>query len=305
MYLLIKTSKNNSVKFKRLKIILAILIGVVCIFQFNKLEINSLHKITLINYLPLLLALLLVILNYWMEYLKWNLIVRTTRQPVTTSVKIQSFFAGVITGMLTPNMQGNFIGRIYYFPRKTRLPITLLTLTSNLGQFCVTIVLGLLALFLLDSQEIVRWFVPAIIVMTALIFYFFFERITPLAVRFKWYRHIQQLLKDNKGIRIQFLVYSFLRSIVFSIQFLLVLGAFGAEISWNTYWLIWELYLFTTLSPSLVFGKLFVRESLALWILAPLAISDWNIVAASFSIWVINLLLPTLCGLFICKKSPK
>ncbi len=304
MYLLIKTSKNNGVKFKRLKIILAILIGAVCMYQFNKLEINRLNKITLINYLPLLLALLLVILNYWMEYLKWNLIVRTTH-PETTSLKIQSFFAGVITGMLTPNMQGNFIGRIYYFPRKIRLPITLLTLTSNLGQFCVTIVLGLLALFLLDSQEIGRWFIPAIIVMTALAFYFCFERISPLAVRFKWYRHIQQLLKDNKGIRMQFLVYSLLRSIVFSIQFLLVLAAFGAEISWNTYWLIWELYLFTTLSPSLVFGKLFVRESLALWILAPLAISDWNIVAASFSIWVINLLIPTLCGLFICKKSPK
>src|SRR5690606_38924870 len=115
------------------------------------------------------------------------------------------------------------------------------------------------ALFLLDNQETGWWLLPVLIVIAALTFYFCFERISPLAARFRWYRHMQQLLKENKGIRMQFLVYSLLRSIVFSIQFLLVLAAFGAEISWNTYWLIWELYLFTTLSPSLIFGKLFVR----------------------------------------------
>lgn len=300
---MIKTNKNNGAKFRLLKIILIIIVGIVCFYQFKKLDLSNLNKVTLINSLPLFFAFLLVSINYWMEFLKWDLIIRATGHPTSVSVKIQSFFAGIITGMLTPNMQGNFIGRFYYFPRKVRLPITLLTLTSNLGQFCVTVVLGLFALFLLGDQETFFWIIPAMILILALLFYFCFERISFLSNQFKWYRHIGILLNANKRLRTQFLIYSLLRNSVFSIQFLLALHAFGAEIDWNTYWLIWELYLFTTLSPSLIFGKLFVRESIALWVFAPLAIPEWNIIAASFSVWVINLLLPTLSGLFICKKS--
>lgn len=299
---MIKTNKNNGAKFKRIKIILTIIVGLVCIYQLKNLNFNKVNELTLINYSSAFFALLLVFPNYWMEYKKWDLILKSTNLTVPKSIKIQSFFAGIITGMLTPNMQGNFIGRIYYFQRRARLPITLLTLTANLGQFCVTITLGIIALFFVDSYEAGLWSIPLIILIIALIFYFCFERISTLKRRFKWYRHIQLLLENYKSLRFQFLWYSFLRNLVFSLQFLLALHVFGAEMNWKTFFLVWELYLLTTLSPSLIFGKLFVRESIALWVFAGISLSEWNIVAASFSIWVINLLLPTLLGLIICKK---
>ena len=53
-----------------------------------------------------------------------------------------SFFAGLITGLLTPNMVGNFVGRLYYFHKDSRLAITSLTLVSNYAQFIVTLTLG-------------------------------------------------------------------------------------------------------------------------------------------------------------------
>lgn len=302
---MIKTKKNSGVNFNLIKIILTIAVGLVCFYQFKKINFNNLSTITLSNYSSFFLAIILVIPNYLLEYIKWDLIIKSTKQTVSKAIKIQSFFAGIITGMLTPNMQGNFIGRIYYFPRKVRLPITLLTLTSNLGQFCVTIVLGVMALFLTNTGTQTYWYLPFGVFVFAMIVYFSFERISYFKKQFKWYRRLEDTIRDNGWLRWQILGLSFLRNIVFSIQFLLALHAFGADLNWKTYWLIWELYLWTTLSPSLIFGKLFVRESLALWVFAVLHLEEWNILAASFFIWIINLLVPTLAGLFICKKKNK
>lgn len=305
MQLLIKTKKNNGAKFRLLKIILTTAIGLLCFYQFKKLNFNDLNNITSFNCLYLLFALLLVFPNYWLEFKKWDLITKAIHQTISTRLKIQSFFAGIITGMLTPNMQGNFIGRIYYFQRKFRLPITLLTLTANLGQFCITIALGVIGLILAKNQSLQLISIPLVILILAIAFYFYFERIPVFRKRFKWYKYIQALLNDHKSLRWKIVWFSFLRNLVFSIQFLLALHAFGAEINWKTYWLIWELYLWTTLSPSLIFGKLFVRESIALWVFTVISIPEWNIVAASFFIWVVNLLIPTLLGLIICKKRIK
>lgn len=300
-----KTKKNNTTKFRLLKLILTIAVGTVCVFQFKKLDVSHISDVSHINYWSLFFVLLLVFPNYLTEYKKWDLILKTTRQTTEKHTKIQSFFAGIITGMLTPNMQGNFIGRIYYFQRKFRLPLTLLTLTANLGQFCITVVLGIIGLLLAkgQSQEIVL--LPIVLLVIALVFYFYFERIPVFKKRFKWYTHLQLVLKENSSLRIHILWLSLLRNVIFSAQFLLALHAFGADMNWKTYWLIWELYLWTTLTPSLIFGKLFVRESIALWVFSAILLPDWNIIAASFSIWIINLLFPTLLGLIICKKSVK
>ena len=161
------------------------------------INFNAINTITSIHYLSLFFVLILVFPNYWMEYKKWELIVRSTDRSVSFATKIQSFFAGIITGMITPNMQGNFIGRIYYFPRKVRLPITLLTLTANLGQFCVTVILGISALFLLGNTTIYSWLLPSILLGIALFFYFGFEKIKPFHKRFKWYKRLQELLQHH------------------------------------------------------------------------------------------------------------
>lgn len=302
---MIKTKKNNGAKFRLLKIILTTVIGLLCIYQFKKINFNNLTEITSFDCLYFLFVFLLIFPNYWLEFKKWDLITKAVNQTISTRLKIQSFFAGIITGMLTPNMQGNFIGRIYYFQRKFRVPLTLLTLTANLGQFCITIALGILGLALAKNQSLQSISIPLIILFLTIVFYFYFERIPILKKRFKWYKYIQILLREHPLLRWKIIWLSFLRNLIFSIQFLLALHAFGVEINWNTYWLIWELYLWTTLSPSLIFGKLFVRESIAIWVFSSISIPEWNVVTASFFIWIVNLLIPTLLGLVICKKRTR
>lgn len=300
---MIKTSKNSRANFKLIKIILTIAVGLVCYIQFKKLNLSELITISPTNYWSIFLLFLLLIPNYFFEYKKWTLVLKSIKDSSASTIKIQSFFAGIITGMLTPNMQGNFIGRIYYFKKRHRLPISLLTLTANLGQFSVTVILGIIGLILSSNYGLKILLIPFILSILSLLFYFNFEKIAYLKRKYKWYKHIQLVLVENNSFRLKILWFSLLRNAVFSAQFLLALHAFGAEINLTIFWLIWQLYLWTTLSPSLILGKLFIRESLALWVFAAIALSDGAIIAASLTIWFINLLLPTLLGLFVCKKK--
>lgn len=104
------------------------------------------------------------------------------------------------------------------------------------------------------------------------------------------------------AISLPLLLISALRFFVFSLQFLLVLTAFGATFSLDIFYAIIIVYFFTTLTPSLFMGKLFIRENYALFVLAPFVDNQLIILLASFSVWIINLALPALVGLFYFSK---
>jgi uncharacterized membrane protein YbhN (UPF0104 family) len=302
MKVLTKINNKNSIAFRLLKMILTLFVGLLCYWQFKRLNIAELQQVNQPDWLWILLAFCLVVINYWFEFSKWNLILKSLFSTVGWSLKIQSFFAGIITGMITPNMQGNFLGRMYYFPKNQRVNITLLTLVANFGQFLVTMILGLIALlFLHETKDYFVFY--SLIIALLILFYFYFERINWLQKKFKWFRRIALILQKNKLLRWQFLTRSIGRNFIFSLQLMLILKSFGAPFSWETYMLIWKLYLFITLSPSLFLGKLIIRESISLYVLSPLLLQEWSIVFSSLIIWVINLLIPTIIGLFVSKKS--
>lgn len=270
--------------------------------QFRKLQIGGINTIKIQHSWSLFFAVLLVFLNHYLEYQKWLLVMQTTNETFNKKTKVQSYFAGIITGMLTPNMQGNFIGRIYYFKRKFRLNLTLLTLISNLGQFCVTISMGLIAFAISGYSELPKILTLLLLCSVCWTLYAFFTQLNFLKKHFKWFQKLAHILKSFPYFRLQIIALSLLRHLVFSLQLLLILYTFGGTFDSYTFLLICQLYLWTSISPSLIFGKIFVRESIALWVFASLSLSEWNIIASTFVIWVINLLIPTLIALYFCKK---
>lgn len=276
-------------------------------WQLKLLKWNDLKNFTVPSFLPVFLMICLLPLNYYLEWKKWSLILKRLEVKTTRSIQIQSFFAGLLTAILTPNMQGNFLGRIYYFPRKQRVGITLLTLWSNYIQFCVAILFGVLAILLIGSDSYLPLSFGIKIGFIALTFLcvlpvLFGSKILPLFNRFKTARRIQHLLTNHGAFSFQLLLISSARYLVFSIQFFLVLNAFGGAFSFVTLLLVWQIYLWTTFAPSLILGKIVIRETIAVWVLAGIGIGSWNIIFASLFVWFINLILPALFGLMVCKK---
>jgi uncharacterized membrane protein YbhN (UPF0104 family) len=84
-----------------------------------------------------------------------------------------------------------------------------------------------------------------------------------------------------------------------------MLVAYGADWSWELIAAIWQVYLLTMLAPSLFLGKIGVKESIALFVLAAFGIDELTVLFASLSVWLINTMLPALVGLIICKHKLK
>ena len=247
-------------------------------------------------------------INWWTEWRKWTLSLECAGVQSETSTVFQSFLAGMVTGMLTPNMLGNFIGRILYFERKHRVQLTLLTLIGSMSQFVVTMVVGTVALVLLQKMPFethlgdIMYFLIALVSCVFLLLYFRMEWLLNFLHKRTVVKGLLALLEGNKDLRIRMLGLGIFRHLVFTVQFACVLYAFGVEVDAISILWIWQFYFWVTLAPSLFLGKLGVRESVAVWVFAAAGISEFTVLIAAFSIWVMNLFLPTIVSLVILKR---
>src|SRR5687768_7675636 len=112
-------NENRKVIILSIKII----IGVACVWligrrlyhSYSPENLDSLKEIFSAGNLPwLVVALLLMPLNWSIEVKKWLNITRDT-EPISFGKAWQSVWTGVCIGNLTPGRLGEFAGRILYF----------------------------------------------------------------------------------------------------------------------------------------------------------------------------------------------
>ena len=287
--------------------ILLAVIAVFFYFQFIKIDWSK-EQIQLIHPFYLIITLLLVPMNWFLEWIKWVITLNIAEVQTTQKIKLNAFFAGIITGMLTPNMLGNFIGRIYYFERRNRISLIVLTLVSNYAQFIASIVFGIIGILILGKIpvdfEIDQFnFILIVIGLVVILFYFNFEWFFKFLKRKARIHLLIRNIKRRRMYRWKILLLSFLRHGIFTLQFSFMLHAFGENLSLENVFWIWQVYLWVTIAPSLILGKLAIRESIAIWVLTLAGMGELTVLISSFLIWTFNLLLPTIIGLFICKEK--
>lgn len=287
--------------------IVLVLIAVFFYYQIKGINWNQ-NQINLSRPFFILIVLALVPLNWLLEWWKWTSTLNVLEIRTTKLIEKHSFFAGIVTGMITPNMLGNFIGRIYYFERKNRVSLTILTLMTNYAQFIASMVFGLLAIVILGKIpfEFDVSKLTSILLLSAsafLLLYFNFERILKFFnLKPRVYSLIQNL-KKRKRYRWKILLLSVLRHAVFTLQFSLMLYVFNEDFTIENIFWVWQVYLWVTLAPSLILGKLAIRESISIWVLTFAGMGEFSVLISSFLIWTINLLIPTIVGLIICKRK--
>ena len=118
-------------------------------------------------------------------------------------------------------------------------------------------------------------------------------------------RFLQQI-KDiviSKSRRRQLVLLSAVRYVIFVVQFFVALLAFDA--SFDLEFLLWIMLMFgaITISPSLIMGKLIVRETVAVTVLSLIAIPAPIVIMAATSTWLLNQIIPALMATFLVKKQ--
>ncbi|MFT3883998.1 MAG: lysylphosphatidylglycerol synthase domain-containing protein [Flavobacteriales bacterium] len=262
----------------------------------------------------LLLALLLMPVNWGLEAFKWRLLMR----PVERLSFLRAFtatLAGTSVSLVTPNRTGEFIGRVLFVRPDGRFAAAALTVLGSIAQVLITLLAGAFALWLLYVLERPLpigpgWSVGAIISATlvlalasAVLFLVpdLLRRLLDMVPFLRRYDARWRVLQQvSRSTSLAVLGLSAARYAVFVGQGMLLFAAFAPDIDALALALGLPLtYLLATLVPTMLLTDLGVRGSVAVLVFGPLGGEPAHVLLAMSLVWTINVLLPAVLGSLI------
>jgi hypothetical protein len=261
------------------------------------------------------LVILMLFLNWGIEARKWQLLIRHL-QPLSFFTSFKSVLAGSSITMLTPNRVGEYGGRILYVEEGNRIKAISLAIVGSISQLLVTMIMGCLGLIFLRFFAIdygisfnllpVFWlnvllYLSIGISIIILLFYLrlgSLVRILERVGRSEKITRYLQVLDELPGKKLgQILFLSFIRYIVFVLQYILLIKVMQVQIPGILcFWLVSIFYLVIAIAPTIGFIELPLRVSASWEIFKFYTSNELGIGAAGLGIWLINLVIPAIIG---------
>jgi len=287
--------------------ILGIVALIVLIFRlyqsFSKSEFSEIIQLifNIKNSVYLFLCVLLMFVNWGIESFKWLKISSVVEKNSFLNA-FNSVLVGLAYGHLLPARSSEFLGKILFYSEKNRNSISVLHFVNAAFQMYVTVVIGIFMLVLkfnffnADYNFKIITFVAFIIffIISALIInadkLHFLQRIIP----FTSYE-ISHLLK------FELLALSFIRYIVFLIQFYLIFLIFNTQQSFNLIFIsdMAIYFLVTSVIPMISIIEVAVRSLVAIFVFKDIGISELEASFIATLLWFINLVIPSIIGFAI------
>ena len=269
------------------------------------------------NVLWLVVCVLLMPLNWAAETVKWGFLVRRV-QSVSFWQAYRAVFAGVTTSLFLPNRVGDFGGRILFLKSKNAMKVVVSTFVGSWAQQLILIAFGFLGfvyflIILWHVEPIILNIIVTLGVGFVIILLFMFlnlEIFVPIFRKIRLLYKVPRLVKSVNVLRqysrrelLWTLLWAFIRYSIYSIQYYLILRFFGINVDiLRGASCIATIYLLQTSIPLPPIVGLLARGEIALKIWGIFSANELSILAATFSLWVINLIIPALIGLVLILK---
>ncbi len=259
----------------------------------------------------LIATILLMPLNWLFETLKWRVLIRKFEQhSVWQSYK--AILSGVTFSIFTPNRIGEYGGRILLVKPENNWKAVVATLVGSFSQLLALLSMGLLGLvyFVSHFWEVETFALRGIEVigfaLIALMLFCFYniDLIIPIAKRIPYIHKLKRFVKDVSVLKTYgnreltgALFYAYARYFTYALQYYLLLLFFGIQVSAiAAFGGIATIFLVQTSIPLPPLWDLLARGEVALQIWGLFDANEISILAATFSLWVINLIIPSLIG---------
>jgi hypothetical protein len=258
-------------------------------------------------------VVLLSPINWLAETLKWQPFVARV-QDFSLRRGYAAVLAGISFSLFTPNRVGEFGGRILFVKPEHRWKAAIINFVGNLSQYLALLSGGILGAWYLLARipdidtGLVYIALSAIMVALGFMYYFYFNIsvLIPIAKRIYLLRKLKKYVKDVRILE-QFsredlrkiLFRALLRYAVYVLQYWMIARFFAIDIGFiNSIAVVTTLYFIQTGIPLPAIAGLAARGGLAVYFWGLWGANEISCLAASFSLWIINLILPALCGTF-------
>ena len=305
-----KLAKINPLYLRGIKALFVVLLIYVLYYQLNKAKAFEGNQIVLVEPIGLLMGFLLMPLNWTLEGLKWRSILQKFQKRVGLKTLLFSLFTGISMSLFTPNRAGNFIGRMIWFGSAIRVQVSVLSIYGNVAQWLSSIIFGVIGIgmgtfFIFPKINTTYLIISSLLIIGVIILYLIPYWIPQFLSKYIFTRnmtHAARVLKEHHSLKWELLILSLFRHFVFSMQFALIMFAFGISFNKDLIFAVWITYFVMTLIPSPLFGKLLLRESAALLVIGTLSDNSTVILLSSIILWFINLSIPAILGGIIWLK---
>lgn len=303
---------NNYKRILFLLIKLAIVIGAVYyIFQkliYNQqLSLEQLKEQFYILYTNNIWALLLVLLltdaNWFLEIFKWKALVAST-QKITFFEAYKQCLSSLTVSIITPNRIGEYGAKAIYFEKGKRKNILFLNLIGNFSQLGITLFFGCIGLIFLFRNF--NFQIPNANNYKVILLVLFILVIVLFRKKLK-IQSIQNYFKNTPlKVYIKVVLFSFLRYLFFTHQFMLLLYLFGVKVDYFTILqLLFCMYLIASIIPGLTIFDWVIKGSVAVWLFSLIGLNELTIISITTIMWILNFAIPALIGsIFVLNFKP-
>lgn len=269
----------------------------------------------------LFLALGLMPLNWLLETAKWRQLLLTNWRPGWIS-SLKAVLAGISVSIATPNRIGEYGGRAILAPASQTANVVFSSLIGSFCQWAVFLACGWPALWLILGAYYkwplwlkwgVSWSVPLLLVvllgLVAQPWLASWWKST--IVKYRWWRWLRKKIGEGRPLGYQqiilAMIFALLRFWVYSFQYLLLLWFFNLPLSFEQGMQgIFSIYLIQAGIPLPPGFSVITRSELALLVWGSETLAPLSIVSATFTLYIINLVIPALFGaLLILNKKGK
>ncbi len=311
IYRLFRNSKFNVF----LKWVLFIAVLATIYFQvFNNKRIDEIQNEFLKHFTGpniswLVVAALLMPINWILETMKWQVLIRKIEKiPFWKAFK--GVFLGVSLSLFTPNRIGEYGGRILVVSPKNNWKIIVATLVSSFSQQIALYGMGLIGFiyfsyFYLEIEGLMLatiGIVAFLLISFLFIFYYNVQLVIPIISKIPYLRRFTDdmaVLKEYSNLELsQALGYAFLRYLTYTLQYWLILQFFNIKMNLLVGTAgIATIFLLQTSVPLPPIFDFAVRSEAALYVWGYFSANKIDIFASSFGLWFLNILIPACVGM--------
>ena len=259
------------------------------------------------------LVFVLMLINWAVEAARWNSLLKKVEE-ISFLHALRATLCGISFALFTPNRVGEYAGRVLFLNTVSRWRVFIVTTVGIYAQLLCTILFGtagiLMVMFhddVFNSSVYFEWTIIALLIISVVllfILYFNISVIENLLERISFLNrlkvYLKVLLKYSKAELSRVLLMSVLRYFVFTLQYILLLRVFNIEIPlMEGSALIASIFLVQTIIPSVAIAEMGIRGNVALFFLTPYSTNQLGIVSAAWALWLINLVIPAIAGMFL------
>lgn len=269
-------------------------------FQAQLSEGNSFWLVVAVIFLPL---------TYQVEVWKWQLAIARIVKPSYLQI-IKSILSGTALAFWTPGQIGDYGGRLLFIETDKKWEVILATGVANIAQQLAIITIGGIGvvyylLFFSDIEDYALWIILSLYLALATLTWFIYfnvDMVKPILKRIGLFKGkneaaLETLNNFSRKELWTLLWFASFKFMVYSFQYYCFLQFFGIYGSFITlYLLVLAEYAIHLVLPVPPFLRLILRGSVAIAIWNTFTTNEISILAVSYGLFALNVLLPSLIG---------